>query len=214
MRLCRACVQILDADGGAITLAYTGSERVTLCATDDAASRIEDLQDVLGQGPGPDAYASGEAVTGRLDGSDRDSPWALLDDAVRSALGFSPTLYALPIKPGGGVLGVLTLYQVEPRALAQEEDGAQFLADALGTALLKDPESQAEMSAGPWTARAEIHQATGIVVAQLGVLPADALALLRAHAFAHNVSMDAIAQEVLQRRLDFTTTDEDGTAKP
>src|SRR5580698_4651267 len=66
LRLCLACARLLGADGGAITLAYTRSERVTLCATDDVAARLEDLQEVLGQGPGPDAYRSGQAVAAEL----------------------------------------------------------------------------------------------------------------------------------------------------
>ena len=32
---------------------------MTLCTTDDTARTIEEAQDVIGQGPGPDAFASG-----------------------------------------------------------------------------------------------------------------------------------------------------------
>jgi hypothetical protein len=206
-RLCDGCSEILDTDGGAITLSYTGAERVTLCATDEAAARLEDLQDVLGQGPGRDAYVSGEAVIAHLDGSDPNSRWMMLEDAARAALGFSASVYALPIRPESDVLGVLTLYQARRRPLAHGLTTALFLADALGAALLRDPGSQTEMTPGPWAARAQIHQATGFVVAQLKVSPEDALALLRAHAYAHDTSLAAIAAEVVDRRLDFSTTD-------
>ena len=50
---------LLECDGGAITLAYTLVERVTLCATDDTALIIEETQDVVGQGPGHDAFSTG-----------------------------------------------------------------------------------------------------------------------------------------------------------
>src|SRR5687767_5228781 len=57
IRLVRACAVILGVDGAAITLANTRPERVTLCVTDDTAARLEDLQDVLGEGPSARAYA-------------------------------------------------------------------------------------------------------------------------------------------------------------
>jgi hypothetical protein len=92
-------VEILDADGGAITLAYTGSERVTLCTTDPTAARFEDLQEVLGQGPGPEAYTSGEAVVVQLDNPDPAPSWLMFAGAAHAALGFAATIYALPIRP-------------------------------------------------------------------------------------------------------------------
>jgi hypothetical protein len=214
LRLCEACVQILDADGGAITLAYTGSERVTLCTTDEVASRLEDLQDVLGQGPGREAYTSGETIVADLDHADPASRWLMFADAAHAALGFAATVYAFPIRPETDVLGVLTVYQAPGRPLAHGVGAAQFLADALGAALLRDPESQTEMSPGPWATRAQIHQATGIVVAQLKIGPEDALVLLRAHAFAHDTTLDVIAAEVVQRRLDFSITDSNRNENP
>jgi hypothetical protein len=207
VRLCQACAEVLDADGGAITLSYTDPSRVTLCATDEVAARLEDLQDVLGQGPGPDAYNSGETVVAELAGDDLAGPWLMLADAARAALGFAATVYAVPIRPEADLLGVLTLYQASPRGLALDLGSVEFLAAALGAALLRDPNSQTELSPGPWATRAQIHQATGVVVAQLGIAPDDALALLRAHAYAHDATLDAIAAEVMARRLDFDITD-------
>jgi hypothetical protein len=214
LRLCEACVEILGADGAAITLAYTGSERVTLCTTDPAAARLEDLQDVLGQGPGPEAYTSGEAVVAHLDDTDSKTPWLMFADAAHAALGFSATIYALPIRPETKVLGVLTLYQERSRPLAQDLGAAQFLADALGAALMRDTDAHSELAPGPWAARARIHQATGIVVAQLHVSSDDALALLRAHAYAHDTTLDTIAAEVVDRRLDFSVTDSSRNENP
>jgi hypothetical protein len=116
-------------------------------------------------------------------------------------------LYAFPIRPDHQVLGVLTLYQTVPRPLRYEMTEAQFLADALGVALLRDPGSKTETGAGPWAGRAQVHQATGMVLAQLGIGPDDALVLLRAHAYAHATSVDAIAAQVVARQLDFSTAD-------
>jgi ANTAR domain/GAF domain len=206
LRLCLACARLLGADGGAITLAYTGSQRVTLCVTDEVAARLEDLQEVLGQGPGPDAYRSGQAVTAELGSAAAVAQWPMFAAAARAAAG-GAALYALPIRPEGPVLGVLTLHQLTPRPLNCETAAALFLADALGAALLQDLDGQDELGAGPWASRAQVHQATGMVIAQLGVGADDALALLRAHAYAHDTSVDAIAAQVVGRSLDFTTAD-------
>ena len=43
---------------------------------------------------------------------------------------------------------------------------------------------------GAWSSRAGIHQATGMVIAQLGISPDDALAVLRAHAYAEDIPLD------------------------
>lgn len=53
-----------------------------------------------------------------------------------------------------------------------------------------------------WNGRAEIHQATGMVVAQLGVGAADAFARLRAYAFAHDRLLVEVSRDVVARRLD------------
>ena len=80
---------------------------------------------------------------------------------------------------------------------------AQFLADAVGVALLQDPDALATDLTGPWDSRAQIHQATGMVTAQLGVHPEDAIALLRAHAFAQSWPLARVAAAVVDRELDF-----------
>ena len=47
-RLCRAAVSTLGCDGGAITIAYTQVDRVTLCTTDDTerANRTCEVEDL------------------------------------------------------------------------------------------------------------------------------------------------------------------------
>ena len=52
--------------------------------------------------------------------------------------------------------------------------------------------------------RAEIHQATSMVLVQLGVSPTDALARLRAFAFAEQRLLGEIARDVVSRRLRFS----------
>lgn len=206
---------ILGADGVALTIAYTAPQRVTLCATDDAAARLEDLQDVLGQGPGPTAYATGKQMHTDIGTDERrgNDSWPDFDRAARKAF-TGVTLVAVPIHPDGEVLGVLTYHHPTGSRVALSDNNAQFLADAVGVALLSDPDTIGTDLSGPWTGRAQIHQATGMVVTQLGLASEDAIALLRAHAFANDWTLAETAAAVLRRDLDFRhpeTSDESAT---
>ena len=51
---------------------------------------------------------------------------------------------------------------------------------------------------------AQIHQITGMVLAQLGVSATDALARMWAYAFAEQRSLSDVAHDVVCRRLRFT----------
>ena len=203
-RLCRAAAATLGCDGGAITMAYTHVERVTLCATDDTARLLEETQDVVGQGPGPDAFATGTYA--RFDLLDVDGPdprWPLLESDSLTAL--APlVVHALPMgESGERVIGVLTLNQ---RGADREIDldAALIVSRVVAAALLADAASMQEAEHGPWAERAVVHQATGMVVAQLGVPETDALALLRAYAYSHDQNLATTAHAVIARILAFS----------
>ena len=164
-----AAARILDCDGGAITLAYTHVERVTLSATDDTALALEEAQDVMGQGPGHDAFSTGAYA--RFDLLDVDGPdprWPMLESNALTAL--APlVVHALPMGQGEDrVIGVLTLYQ-RGTDRSIDLDAALIVARVLAAALLADEPTVHHTAEGPWSERAEVHQATGMVVAQLGV---------------------------------------------
>jgi hypothetical protein len=55
--------------------------------------------------------------------------------------------------------------------------------------------------------RREVHQATGMVLAQMHITPAEALLVLRGHAFASGRTVLEVAADVIDRRLDFSTED-------
>jgi hypothetical protein len=199
-RMGQACVDLTGAAGAAITYAPTDPTRVTLCVTTTVADRLEDLQEVLGEGPGWDAHRSGTAVSAVLP---QESRWPLFTPAALREVG-PVVLHALPMRPGGDVIGVLTLH-ASPDDPPPDLDTAQFLADAVGAALLRDT-GWHDDGTNPWHARSKIYQATGMVVSQLAISPDDALALLKAHAYAHDASLDVVAGLVLDRQLRFTGT--------
>ena len=155
------------------------------------------LLDVLGEGPCRSAFRLNEPVATDL----RDSASWLWPEFARSAreLAGEVTIHCFPMRPAGQLLGVFTIYTDD--GLTERTELVQFLANAVGAAVLHDPDSVD--SKGIWANRSMIHQATGMVVVQLRLPPEDALAIIRAHAFAHDATVHEIAEQIVTRRLDF-----------
>ncbi|WP_295697881.1 ANTAR domain-containing protein [Lapillicoccus sp.] len=204
-RLCAAGVSLLGGDGGALTLAYTEPQRLTLCSTTDAAARLEDLQEVLGEGPGADASRRGSMMSAIVS-KGRSAVWPVFVEAAFAAVG-EVSVHAFPMSSGASVIGVFTVYQLPPRLLTENADIASFVANSIGAAILSDPASDTPEGLGSWASRALVHQATGMVMAQLGIHSDDAMALLRAHAFADNVSLTEMARSVNELTFDFSRDD-------
>ncbi len=213
-RICEACVDGLDIDGAVMSLLTTSSSRETLWATDATAEKLEDLQFTLNEGACMEAATTGRAVlVPDLHHSTHTARWPIFAAAVAEQT-LVGALFALPLQWGAVNLGVLDLYRAEPGELsdAQYRD-ALAAADTAALMLLgqrtdpADPDDPED--AGGWLDhsfghRAEIHQATGMVLAQLGISATDALARLRAHAFTHQRLLIDVARDVVDRRLVFT----------
>jgi ANTAR domain-containing protein len=205
LRLCIAFTEIVDAQGAAITIGFNAQERATLCATDTLADRAEDSQDTLREGPSLDAFRTSTPVCG-LSHAEQVARWPMLSQALdrprRPVL-----LHAFPMRPDSAVLGVLSAYQTHEGGLSRSCEDAQFLADAIGVAVLGRMDAAVEGDQ-LWSARDQVSQATGMVVAQLRIAPPDALALLRAHAFAHGTTVAKVSRGVLTREIDFTSEEQ------
>lgn len=209
-RLVEACARLTGLAGGAITLEYASQERMTVAATDHCAARLEDLQEVVREGPGWDAHRDFEVVSGDL--SESPARWPIFAAAAMQEVG-PVWMCAAPIRAGSELIGVLTLHgpttaqdsttgRVPAKALPDSAT-VQFLADVVGAALFAAVDSQIEPR-DSWTERARVHQAGGIVSSQLSLPIADALALLRAHAFTGGTSLVNAADQVLDGSLLFT----------
>jgi hypothetical protein len=200
-RVCHAAREVADVDGASITMDNSAPNRVTLCATDARADMLENLQDVLGEGPCRDAFDLGQPVQTGLDRF-AASRWPQFIPAAAKIVGADGFLWAFPMHSAGDVIGTMNLYRMSRDPLAESIDAVQFLADALAANLLRDPAALAEMAdASAWSSRAVVHQATGMLVAQLGVDIDDALAVLRSHAFATSTHLADVARAVVERKL-------------
>ncbi|MFI6867326.1 GAF and ANTAR domain-containing protein [Nocardia sp. NPDC050406] len=208
-RICLACVAVLPVQRSAIAVDVTGTGWEVLCATDSDADRFEALQATAGQGPGIDAAARGEVVVVE-DMALIHHRWPLLGAAM--GIGESGAVYSVPLQAGAARLGVLDLFCEKPGPL----DGSQWAAVSsvammVTMILLSDrgaDADSAETVLGQWWNSAprtrEIHQASGMVAAQLGVPVRDAYSRLQAHAFAEGLTLAEVADDVVARRLRFS----------
>lgn len=210
--ICRACVNGLDIDGAAISLLTTSASRETLWASDANAELLEDLQFTLNEGACMEAASTGSPVlVPDLHHSTETARWPVFAAAVAERSEIS-ALFALPLQWGTVNLGVLDLYRITPGGLGPEQwrdaIGAAEAATLMLLAQRTDPGDTGRDGAG-WLDhavghRAEVHQATGMVLAQLGISATDALARLRAHAFVEHRLLVDVARDVVARRLEFS----------
>jgi ANTAR domain/GAF domain len=204
--ICRACVEGLDVDGAAISVFTTSTMRETLCVTDATADRLEDLQFTLGEGACMDAAATGRPVLiPDMNDPTDTARWPIYAAAVVQQTGVG-AVFALPLQWGTINLGVLDLYRRAPGPLPRDQLRDALSAAATATLMLlglhTDPGDDQAWDVA-WGHRAEIHQATGMVVAQLGINAQDAFARLRAFAFAEQRLLSDVARDVVQRKLRF-----------
>lgn len=210
LRLCAAYSELVGAEGGSIALDFATTDRLVLCATDDRSARIEDAQDVLREGPSLDAFQTGAAITG-LTLLEQQRRWPLLDELVEGTFP-GTSMHAFPIRRDSEVVGALFVYRTGDSRLSMNTTEAQFLANAVGIALLGELDQHA-VTDEPWSARDRVDQATGMVAAQLHVAAQDARAVLRAHAYARETTLAQVSTWVLDRQLTFADRDSaDGSA--
>ena len=209
-RLCDACVALFDIDAAAISLIFDGASSGTLGSSGASARAYDELQFTLGEGPCLDSIAQRAPVL-VVDLADPDEArWpvygpAMLDLHVRA-------VFAMPLLLAGEYVGALDLFRAQPGRLDDEHlTGAIAAAELAGVPLLDvmDADLQAavnDRTSSAWSelhslSRVEVSQATGMLVAQLGVEPPEALVRLRAHAYATGRSATDVARDILDRRL-------------
>jgi len=211
-RIAELCVDMLGVTGAGISLVSDTGTRGVICATDDVAMRIEELQVTLGEGPCMDTVTTGGPVLvpdldDRLDLAGDRWP-AFLSAVARAGV---RAVFAFPLRIGVIQLGALDLYRDAPGALGVDQLGAALLAaDAAGVALLslqKEEETGLALDVTSGSLQPQVHQATGMVMVQAGVTIEQAFLLLRARAFASGRSLSEVSADVVGRRLRFDSED-------
>ena len=212
--LCDPFLSVLPVGGAALSVLAGSAGQSTMCASDDTAARLDELQFDLGEGPCWDAMTTRMPVLQPDLAVDGLAVWPLFTHALQedSAGRDVRAVYAFPLFVGSLDLGAVDLYSasITPLENSQVTDATQLASLAAWQVLrriLADGPGDDLDSPSTYNRR-EVHQATGMVLAQLNISAADAALLLRAHAFASGRSVAEIANDVIERRLNFT---DDGT---
>ncbi len=205
-RLCEVCAEVTEVTGAGIMLMCNDVSVGSVCTSNGVSARVEDLQFSLGEGPCVDAYHHDRPVLEPDLAAPANPRWLAFTGpaivaGVRSIFGF-------PLRVGAARLGALNLYRDRPGPLSDDQHAdALVMADVAAQALLVMQASAppgrlaAELEAGDF--QYVVHQASGMIAAQLEVSMAQALMRLQAYAFGNDRSLTAVAQDVVARTLRF-----------
>lgn len=205
-RACRACVNALPIEGVVLSMSTASGHREILHASNAVANQLESLQLTLGEGPGFDAIrtrrpAAATDLTGAL-----PAEWPVFTtEATELDVG---AIYAFPLQSGALCLGIMQMYRVEPgwftvRELAATLEIVEMITLAIlgfSSTVYGADTSSAWLDELPRNS-AVVHQATGMLIAGHALAAADALALLRGHAFATGQSVEELAHDLTTGRV-------------
>lgn len=195
-RTCRAAATALSSSGCAVHLVGRDGASVVAGSSDDRSTRVADLAFTTGEGPELDAFRLRRPVL-VADLAREAKRWpgfahAADDAGVRA-------LFCFPLQVGGVSLGVLDLYSDVPRVLTSDDLSLALAFSHLVVLTVLGDHSIDED--GVWEPlldhRAEVHQAQGMVMVDLGVDLAEALLRMRAHAFQVGQPLIDIARSII-----------------
>lgn len=206
-RLCVAAVSLLSLSGAGISLMVDGQLRGSAGVSEPGVAAVQELQLELGEGPCVESWTLSQPVLEPdLAEPDRVRWPSFAQAGVQAGV---RAVFAYPLHIGAIRIGVLVLYRDRPGALdAEELARAVVLADVASQVVLAvqagaSPDTVHELLAGEPPHWAEVHQATGMVSAQMEVSIDEAFVRLRAHAFADRRSLRDVARDVISRQLRF-----------
>jgi len=201
--LCDWFVSTLPIRHAAISTLGDPFALVAVSVSDAVAAELEQTQLDLGVGPCWEAKAAGTPVLVHDLQQASTLSWPALLTAAESR-GVRST-YAFPMAVGAIDVGVVDLYATTTHALSPHEvQDAWAMADVAAVRVVDHVLSEVESPASMGSPKRFLHQATGMVMAQLGVPSDDAMVVIRAHAFATGTSIPDVVQAIIRRDIDFS----------
>jgi len=198
--VCRAAVVALGTNGAGLTL-LTKSHRGPICSHGEFASLGEDLQLSFGEGPCRDAFETRELVEVTDLSSSGGERWPMFSQAMTEA-GVT-SLSSFPLQIGGARFGALTFYRSLYGELSFEQVADGYVIAQIASHLIIAGQAQVgedsvipEIEAG-FVRMEPVHQATGMVMVQLGIGAEDALARLRGAAFGSGRTLVDMADHIV-----------------
>jgi len=217
-RLCAVGASVTGTTGAGIMLMSGETPDGSLGSSDDVSALIEDLQFTLGEGPCIDAFQLDRPVS-EVDLADpRHARWPAFAPPALDA--GAAAVFGFPMRIGRVRLGALNLYRATPGPLTDEQHADALALAGIATQSILVLQANAPM--GRVAVEIEqgadfhyvVHQAAGMVAAQLSASIGHALVRLRAYAYAHDRPLDQVAEDVVSRALRFEADDTPTLAAP
>lgn len=204
-RLCEVSAEVTGVTGAGIMLMSGDVPRGSVCSTDGVSALIEELQFELGEGPCVDAFTTDRPVLEPDLANPALPRWvAFTQPAVDAG---AAAIFGFPLQIGAVRLGALNLYRNRPGALCDEQhaDALVMAGVAAQAVLVLQAEAPPGQIAVALEASADfqyvVHQASGMVAAQLEVSVGQALIRLRAYAFGNDRPLAEVAGDVVAKTL-------------
>lgn len=206
-RVCRSAADRLSASGTGISMLTDDGMRGVCAASDPHSEHLEELQFIFGEGPCVDAFESRRPVLVSDLTDETPARWPMYGPAAQE--GGVRAVFAFPLQMGAARLGVLDVFRNQAGALSTDQlSDALTFAELTVEGLLDQQEAAEEV--GPVDVLAdvggfpaELFQAQGMVMIQIGGSISEAMARMRAYAYAESRSLSAVARDVVARRLKF-----------
>jgi hypothetical protein len=118
-------------------------------------------------------------------------------------------VFAFPLQVGAARLGMMDVFRGETGTLTADDLAMALTFAEVAVMTLLDGQERAQPGAdgdglgGVLGSRTETFQAQGMVMVQVGSNLTDAMARMRAHAFAENRSLRDVAADIVARRFRF-----------
>ncbi|WP_241973347.1 GAF and ANTAR domain-containing protein [Cryobacterium sp. TMT2-15-1] len=206
--LCSPFLRVLPVTGVAISTLGAPFGTETVCASDASAARLDELQFDLGEGPCWEALTTRRPVLNSDIRHHGNPAWPVFTQSIdETDVG---SVFAFPMVVGTLDIGAVDLYSRRPRTLTgvQIADATMLVKIAARQVLrrvLLSHTMKPDPDADEGYSRRVVHQATGMVLAQLNVGASDALLILQGYAFSHARTVREVADDVVARKVDFTS---------
>lgn len=200
-RLCTAATDGLGLLGAVVRLLQPGGTAGVTVAARETPAGLVDIEFDVGEGPGATCYAQSRPVlVSDLAGRDGTEWPGFQHAAVEQGVA---AVFAFPLHLGAVSLGTLELFSPQTGPLTSEEVSLARAFAEIGVVVVLDghlTDPDGGLSPGferAFEHRADIAQAQGMVMVDLGVSLVEAISRLRAHAFATGDSLSDLARKVI-----------------
>jgi GAF domain-containing protein len=211
--LAARCVEVLDAAATGILLVDADGHLRVIAASSEQARLLELFQLQNDEGPCMEAFGSGLSVVhtdlrAALERWPRFTPYAV-------GAGYE-SVYAIPLRLRGNIIGALNLFRAEPGPLAEGDVAlAQALADLASITILQaaaatEARERDQQLQHALDSRIVIEQAKGMVAEHAHIDMPSAFNRIRARARNMNIKLTDVAANIVDGRLDLESL----TTKP